>query len=126
MLCPLPSWVTAKVYASRNLIMDVGITGSRPVTSCIAKLLLGTVATVCSYGTGHMQCHTHRQAPASMRTKWVSHCTTLLGHVLTRACMLLSFTLAIVRRVVKNLLKHNKSLPWPSCTRGPPPLILLM
>ena len=31
-----------------------------------------------TYGTGHMQRRTLRQAPASTRLKWVSHHTTLL------------------------------------------------
>ena len=43
-----------------------------------------------TYGTGHMQRRTCRQAPASTRLKWVSHHKTLLECVLTRACVLLS------------------------------------
>ena len=62
-----------------------------------------------NYGTGHMQRRTRRQAPASIRLKWVSHRATLLVHVLTRACVLLSYACALAHRVVKNLLKHHKS-----------------
>ena len=62
-----------------------------------------------NYGTRHMQCRTRRQAPASICLKWVSHRITLLVHVRTRACVLLSFACALAHRVVKNLLEHHKS-----------------
>ena len=60
-----------------------------------------------AYGAGHMQRHTRRQAPVSAHTKWVSHHTTLLVHVLTRACVLLSFMRALARRVVKNFAQAS-------------------
>ena len=63
------------------------------------------------YGIGHMQSRTHRRAPVSTRLKWVSHRTTLLVRMLTRACVLLSFARALAYRVVKNLLGHHKVLP---------------
>ena len=47
------------------------------------------------YGTSHMQRHTRRRISASMRAKWVRHCTTLLVRVLIRACVLLSFVRAL-------------------------------
>ena len=60
------------------------------------------------YGAGHMQRRTHRQAPAIMRAKWVSHRMTQLSYVLTRAYVLLSFVHALARRVVKNYVKHHE------------------
>ena len=62
-----------------------------------------------TYGISHMQRRTCWWAPASTHLKWVSHRTTLLAHVLTRACVLLSFMRALACRVLKNLLKHHKS-----------------
>ena len=66
-----------------------------------------------------MQRHTHRQVPASTCTKWVSHRTTLLACVLTRACVLLSFACALACRVVKNLLEHHKSFTMAILYEGP-------
>ena len=66
-----------------------------------------------------MQRRTCRQTPASMRIKWVSHRTTLLERVLTRACVLLSFTCTLVHRVVKNLLEHHKSCTMAILYEGP-------
>ena len=74
---------------------------------------------VTTYGTGHMQRHTHRQAPAGTHLKWVSHHMTLLMRVLTRVCVLLSFVCALARRVVKNLLKHHKSFTMAILYKGP-------
>ena len=69
------------------------------------------------YGTGHMQRRTCRLAPACMRAKWMSHCTTFLACELTaceltRAYELLSFAHALAHRVVKNLLKHHESFTF--------------
>ena len=74
---------------------------------------------VTTYGTGHMQRHTRRQAPASTRLKWVSHHMTLLVRVLTRVCVLLSFVCALAHRVVKNLLEHHKSFTMAILYKGP-------
>ena len=71
------------------------------------------------YGTGHMQRCSCKRAPASTHPKWVSHRVTLLARVLTRACVLLSFMCALVRRVVKNLLKHHKSFTMAVLCEGP-------
>ena len=71
------------------------------------------------YGTSHIQCCTHRQVPASARLKWVSYRKTLLVCVLTRACVLLSFVCALVRRVLKNLLEHHKSFTMAILYDGP-------
>ena len=71
------------------------------------------------YGTGYMQRCTCRRAPASTHPKWVSHRMTLLVHVLTRACVLLSFVHALAHRVVKNLLKHHKSFTMAILCKGP-------
>ena len=71
------------------------------------------------YGTGHMQSRTCRQAPASTRLKWVSHCKTLLACVLTRDCVLLNFTCALAHRVVKNLLQDHKSFTMATLCKRP-------
>ena len=44
---------------------------------------------------------------------------TLLARVLTRVCVLLGFTCALARRVVKNLLKHHKSFTMAILCEGP-------
>ena len=44
---------------------------------------------------------------------------TLLACVLARACVLLSFARALVRRVVKNLLEHHKSFTMAILYEGP-------
>ena len=71
------------------------------------------------YGIGHMQCCTRRRAPANTHLKWVSHHMTMLAHVLTRACVLLSFARVLARRVVKNLLEHHKSFTMAILYEGP-------
>ena len=77
------------------------------------------------YGTGHMQRHTRRRAPGSTCLQWVSHRMTLLARVLTRACVLLSFTRALAHRVVKNLLEHHKSFTMAILCEGPPTINLI-
>ena len=83
------------------------------------KLDVWTLQVFSIYGTGHMQYRTRRLTPASMHTKWVSHRMTLLACLLTRACVLLSFTRALARRVIKNLLKHHKSFTMAILCKGP-------
>ena len=77
------------------------------------------------YGTGHMQRRTHRHIPASTRAKSVSHCMTLLAYVLTRAYVLLSFSHALARRVVKNLLKHHEKFTMAILYEEPATIILV-
>ena len=60
-----------------------------------------------------------------VRAKWVSHCTTLLARMLTRACVLLSFARAPACRVVKNLLKHHKSFTMAILYEGPTTINLI-
>ena len=69
--------------------------------------------------------NTCRQAPASTRLKRVSHPKTLLARVLTRACVLLSFTHALACRVVKNLLEHHKSFTMAILYEGPTTINLI-
>ena len=54
-----------------------------------------------------------------MCAKWVSHRTTMLACVLTRACVLLSFMHALALRVVKNLLERHKSFTMAILCEGP-------